>query len=293
MITCLPDLISGYTLTNLINTIDYYNKMKKKLIHSHIRQEMEKSMSYCLTPHSRINNRGKSGTEEMHIPLFDVNGFERDLPRLYLKSTSLDELINNFQLFYDTYFYPASLISLVLIDDHNQPAQVFNAKTFTDRSRDLEDWQLDNPSSIASHAIFHTDPGTIYNFIDASSERVNGFFQIPADFFSKTASRIVDIGSMLKNCTVRYSDMPSITDYNLLRKEMSEFIDTQVCSAIIASLWNDKKLYGGILIGTDIYHLYTRQKSAILGPEHLMFLQLTLQHLAISLANIKSLSRGK
>ena len=68
----------------------------------------------------------------MDIPLhqIDYQALEEDLYRIIENSKDMKSFLETILLFNDTYFYPASIFSLLILDGNGQAKSVHNLKTY-------------------------------------------------------------------------------------------------------------------------------------------------------------------
>lgn len=106
----------------------------------------------------------------MPLP-FDSEGFVRSaiqLPRRHFNGMgSFEKLGLDIQLLNDTFFMPATVVSLLAMDKNNQP-RLWNGKTYAPKEleRKLKDWQIDKENSLYRYMSASKHKGSALQFFN-------------------------------------------------------------------------------------------------------------------------------
>lgn len=269
--------------------------MKKKII---IINNERPTKKFCKSHLTRIINRGKTGTDEMQIAPFDKEGFYQSLLDLIEKSKSFSQLIKNIHLINDTFLYPATAISLIILDKNKKPAKVYNADTsehlkkytIKNTNRSIKDWDINNPESLGYH-LLNKNPGfNIYNFPDTTGSYIKSFIRPKNNYTS-----ILSEPNKKKRYKARLKsviEFSKIKNLNLLQKELNETgSQSTICSAILAPLVFNKKTEGALFIGLDIFHAYSLRDTVILKDENIVDIQQFVFAISTAIKSIKKTNR--
>jgi hypothetical protein len=244
---------------------------------------------FCDTPHSRVPLRGKTKSRDFLVPPFDRKMFERDLGLLLKDSKTLEDLFFRFQLMQDTYLYPASVISLVVLPHGKQKStQVLNAQTYAGITRAEKDWNLNNKKSLG-HYLAQLPKHSIVNFPDTTGKYFGTFMVIPKNWGEINQLPREKFDREFKKIVIKETDS-GIQNFDLVRKEArenpSQTGEYPITSCILAPLWSGANKLGYVMMGLDFYHAYTGLGSQILSPENFFDLQKLIAFLGLSLGKV-------
>ncbi|MFC1596133.1 hypothetical protein ACFL4D_02475 [Candidatus Margulisiibacteriota bacterium] len=287
--------------------------MNKKIINKFDLEQHKSKRAFCDTPLSRIHLRGKTAqVAQIGIPAFNNIHFGPDVSRINLRARArtrvgkfrdFTSFIKDIKQFIDTYLYPSTVISLVLVDDNKKPIEVHNAETLASVSRTIEDWAINDTNSIANWALA-AEPGTLLSIPNTDPANLTGFYKVPENLYeilttkedSKEAEEKAEKLNMAwQQNYVHYDSITEISNYGLIRKEIPTPPHdgvAPVCSAILAPLWYNGKLLGALLIGNDFYRSYTSDVNH-LTEQHLMNVQQLITTVAMTVNHLNSLQEEK
>jgi len=207
---------------------------------------------FCATPYSRRHLRDFNPFDpKQFIPRLDREALQEDIPRLLERTAdplaSVQGLVNDLNEIQTTYFWPASVVSLVLFSDKGKP-EVFNADSVP-LKLSLKDWQLDKPGSVANYAA--KQPGYCL-FPNNSGKRLASYYIFPED-----GAEALEKAAQEKNPHLldQLQNVPWLTgstagpsakgkvDYSLLRLD-----EKQMRCSVLVPLRHEGKLLGYIYI---------------------------------------------
>jgi hypothetical protein len=244
---------------------------------------------FCDTPHSRVPLRGKTKSRDFLVPPFDRKMFERDLGLLLKDSKTLEDLFFRFQLMQDTYLYPASVISLVVLPHGKQKTtQVLNAQTYAGIVRTEKEWALGSSKSLG-HYLTTLPKHSLMNFPDSTGKYFGTFMVIPKNWGEINQLPKEKFDRAFKKTIINEAES-GIQNFDLVRKEARENPNSTgeypITSCILAPLWSGSNKLGYVMVGLDFYHAYTGLGSQILSPENVFDLQKLIAFLGLSLGKV-------
>ena len=252
----------------------------------------------------RFKVRGRTGTDLMIVPFFDREGLQNALVEFIEDVTSakdiasMEDLIEEIHSLYGTFFYPPSVVSMLLLDENKNPLKVYNADTSrhikrygVNVDRTMADWDIYNEKGLAYHVINHNPEYRIYIFPDSTGCYLNDFIRPQNNYYYNVLSQpTMEIRNNIREES--FVKVSQIDDYRLLRKNFDgENFDTVICSAIIAPLVFDNELLGVIFIGIDIYHAFSFGDTVILKDQNIVDLQQFISTVSTAVKAIREIQK--
>lgn len=154
--------------------------------------------------------------------------------------------VDDIQNIWSYHLWPTSVVSLVLFDSQGD-ARLFNGPSRFNNPRAIEDWDLNNDSSLASHVIREHRDILFFVVPRIWIAPTYGMFRIPCDY-----SKLVDYHSQIvKSELSELSLYTNDIDLGLVTNNNVCFAtnDYQIDSAVLVPLKYNNQLKGILLVG--------------------------------------------
>jgi hypothetical protein len=236
--------------------------MKMKVING---GGLQNQPEFCDTRFSRVGlHQRLTTTCDTSIPPFDAKGALRAIAMLPSRERDFSALINDILKINDTFFYPASLLSMLLVDENGQPTQSLNATIRSGLFRTLDDWDTENKEGIA-HYVLHKMPKStlLLNFSDVTGQFPHSYWEIPRSYFEDDFLELDYDNYHTYIMSLLGKEKPEFFQGSLLHKELPISVEARnkntapVCSAVVARLKFDNKLLGLLVIGTPAFQNFS------------------------------------
>lgn len=196
----------------------------------------------------------QKGGSPMPLP-FDSEGFVQSviqLPGRHLKDPSnLDKLGQDLQLLNDTFFMPATVMSLLVVDKNNQP-QIWNGKTYAPKSleRNIKDWQLDKKNSLYQYLTKPEHKGSALQFLNIMYPNEKFIRHVPEHheiLFSNLSEDEINKEQIKWFKNLDKIDLSLLTNHNPNRGPRT----FAMTSAALFPLWDENQFKGILLFGYE------------------------------------------
>lgn len=226
---------------------------------------LQNQPEFCNTRFSRVGlHQRLTTTGDTSIPPFDAKGVLHAIAMLPGRERNLAALINDILRINDTFFYPASLLSMLLADENGRPTQSLNATLLSGLFRTLEEWETENKEGIAYYVLYKMpESSLLLNFSDVTGQFPHSYWEIPRSYFEDDFLELDNDNYHRYIMSLLGKKKPEFFQGQLLHKELPVAVEARnpstapVCSAVVARLKFDNKLLGLLVIGTPSFQNFS------------------------------------